>query len=306
MKLSISVANHSWPGGPEVIGPHVARIVRAADQSGIDTLWAMDHMFQIPLNGPVTDPLLESYSLLGFVAGHTDRIRLGALVTGVSYRPAGLLVKAVTSLDVLSQGRAWLGIGAAWDENEARAYHLPFPPRPQRYELLEETLQLAHQMWSGNAEPFHGKHLHLEQPFLNPTSVQRPHPPILIGGSGERKTLRLVARYADACNLFDVPEGVEIAGIVGGLDGLRHKLDVLRSHCDDVGRPYDAIEKTITSTFALRPDRHDAKGRDEVLDHFAALAGAGLEHVVFEPNHTWDDGSLELIASIVPDLAALS
>jgi F420-dependent oxidoreductase-like protein len=300
MQLSICVGNNSWPGGPEAIADNVSRIARTADQAGVHTLWAMDHVFQIAINGPATDPLLESYALLGFVAGQTERLRIGALVTGVPYRHPGLLIKTLSSLDVLTGGRTWLGIGAAWHDEEARAYGLPFPERAQRYELLEEVLQLALQMWSGDDRPFHGKHLHLEHPFLNPTSVQRPHPPILIGGSGERKTLRLVAQYADACNLFDIPEGVEIAGMVGGPATLRRKLDVLRAHCDDVGRPYDQIEKTIVSSFA-------PTDRSATLDHFAALAELGFDHVVCEPERRpWDAASLDVVTSMIPDLAKVS
>jgi len=296
MRLSISIGNNSWTDGPATIGDHVSKVARTADQAGVDTLWAMDHLLQIPINGPATDPLLEAYALLGFVAGHTENLRIGALVTGVPYRHPGLLLKTLTSLDVLSHGRVWFGIGASWHEEEARDFGLPFPPRTERSELLEETLQLAHQMWAGDDKPFHGKHLHLEHPFNNPNSVQRPHPPILIGGSGEQRTLRLVAQYADACNLFDVPEGVVVAGIVGGHATLRHKLEVLRGHCEDVGRPYDDIEKTIVSTFA-------PVGASETFDHFAALAEVGFDHVIFEPSYPWDDATLDLIAAIIPDLA---
>lgn len=298
MRLSISVGNNSW-GGPDAIAERISRIAHTADQAGVDTLWAMDHLFQIPINGPATDPLLEAYALLGFVAGHTERLRIGALVTGVPYRHPGLLVKTVTSLDVLTRGRAWLGIGASWHEEEARAYGLPFPDRRERYELLEDTLQLAQQMWRGDDRPFHGKQLHLEHPFLSPGCVQEPHPPILIGGWGERKTLRLVAQYADACNLFDMPEGLDIGGVVGGHATLRHKLEVLQGHCVDVGRPYEDIEKTVVSSFA-------PTDRGEVLDHFAGLAGVGFDHVIFEPDHPWDDSTLDLVTSIIPDLAQVS
>jgi F420-dependent oxidoreductase-like protein len=302
VRLSISMANHSWPGGAEAIGPRVSRLVRHVDQTGIDTLWAMDHMFQIEINGPATEPLLEAYALLGFVAGQTERVRIGALVTAVSYRPPGLLLKHLTSLDVLTGGRVWLGIGAAWHDEEARAFGLPFPSLAERYERLEETLQIAHHIWSGDAGPFEGSHYRLENPFTNPNTVQRPHPPILIGGSGERKTLRLVARYADACNLFDVPEGVEIAGIVGGKDGLRRKLDVLRGHCEDVGRPYGEIEKTVVTSLDLGPG---GMSPAQVVDHLGGLAGVGLEHAIVEGKRPWDDDTLEVIAGIVPEVERL-
>jgi F420-dependent oxidoreductase-like protein len=178
--------------------------------------------------------MLEAYATLSFAAGQTGRIELGALVTGVTPRHPGVLVKTVTTLDVLSGGRAWLGIGAAWNEEESRGLGIPFPPMAERFERLEETLRIAHRMWAGDREPFQGRHYRLEQPLNVPNALRRPHPPILVGGSGERKTLRLVARYGDACNLFEF----------GGLEALRHKLEVLRGHCAAEGRPYDEIQKT--------------------------------------------------------------
>lgn len=315
MQLSISLANHSWSGGPEVIGNRVSRLVRQADQAGIDTLWAMDHMFQIPMNGPPTDPLLEAYALIGFAAGHTERLRLGALVTSVAYRHPGLLIKTLTALDVLTQGRIWLGIGASWHEEEARAFGIPFPRLSERFERLEETLQIAHRMWEGDrnsdvpprATPFHGTHYQLDNPVNSPSAIQRPHPPILVGGSGERKTLRLVAQYADACNLFDIPEGVEVAGIRGGLGLLRHKLEVLRGHCEQVGRPYEDIEKTAVSTIAISSDEGEMKGSGEILDHLGNLASVGIQHVIVEPSRRpWDEASLELVGSLVAEAAELA
>jgi alkanesulfonate monooxygenase SsuD/methylene tetrahydromethanopterin reductase-like flavin-dependent oxidoreductase (luciferase family) len=225
----------------------------------------------------------------------------------VSYRHPGLLIKSLTALDVLTQGRVWLGIGAAWHEEEAQAFGLPFPPLKERYERLEETLQIAHKLWAGDATPFEGAHYRLENPHISPNTVQRPHPPILIGGSGERKTLRLVAQYADACNLFDIPEGVEIAGHRGGPDELRRKLDVLRGHCEAFGRPYEDIQKTAVSSFAVEPTgRGEVKSPAELVDHFGVLAGVGLEHVIFEPSHPWTEKSLELVASILPEVERLS
>lgn len=306
MRTSVALANFSWPDGPESIGRRVGWLARAADQAGFDSLWTMDHLFQIPINGPAEDPLLEAYTTLAYAGGLTERIRLGVLVTAVSYRHPGMLLKSLTALDVLSGGRAWLGIGAAWHDSEARAWGLPFPDTSERFERLEETLRIAHQVWAGDASPFEGTHYRLEHPLNSPNAVQRPHPPILIGGSGERKTLRLVARYADACNLFDIPEGVQIGPHRGGPDMLRRKLAVLRQHCEDVGRPYDEIEKTITSDLPIsRTGGGDTKSPAEVVDHLGRLAELGLEHVVVSPSRAWDEESLELFASILPEVEKL-
>src|SRR5919198_3691966 len=221
MRIGLAVSNFTWPGGPERIGPTFGRIARDAEQAGPSSLWVMDHFFQIPVFGPPEHEMLEAYTTLAFAAGRTERIELGALVTGVTPRHPGVLLKTVTTLDVLSGGRAWLGIGAAWNEAESRGLGIPFPPIAERFERLEETLQICLQMWEGkrgSEMPFNGKHFQLERPLNSPQSLSRPHPPILIGGMGEKKTLRLVAQYADACNFFPTPE-------------LPRKLDVLREHC---------------------------------------------------------------------------
>jgi F420-dependent oxidoreductase-like protein len=253
MRDGLHITKFDWPGGPAEIGPRVAAIVRLADEAGFAGFWPMDHFYQIGMNGPADDPMLEGYALLNFAAGITRRMRLGLLVTGVTYRHPGVLVKEVTTLDVLSGGRAILGIGAAWHEREHRGLGVPFPSLAERFERLEEALQIAHQMWSGSTEPYAGQHYRLTETLCQPQPLQRPHPPILVGGGGERKTLRLVARYADACNLFDTPE-------------LPHKLDVLRRHCAEVGRPYDEIEKTVTLRLKVTPD-----GRDDTLDPAGVL-----------------------------------
>jgi F420-dependent oxidoreductase-like protein len=306
MRMSVALGNYSWPGGPEAIGRRVGWLARAADQAGFDSLWTMDHLFQIPIHGPAEDPLLEAYATLAFIGGLTERIRLGVMVTAVSYRHPGMLIKSLTALDVLSGGRTWLGIGAAWHDAEARAWGLPFPTTSERFERLEETLRLAHQVWAGDASPFEGKHYRLEHPLNSPNAVQRPHPPILIGGSGERKTLRLVAQYADACNLFDIPEGVRIGPIVGGREELKRKLAVLREHCEAVGRPYDQIEKTIASTIAIsRTGGRETKSPAEAVEHLGGLAELGLEHVMLSPAGPWDEESLELFALIRPDVEKL-
>ena len=205
----------------------------------MDTVWVADHLLQAdPTAAPGDTEMLEAYTTLGFLAAQTERVRLGTMVTGVTFRPPALLVKAVTTLDVLSGGRAWLGLGAGYHGEEAAAMGLPLPPVAERFERLEETLRIAARMWAGDESPFEGRHYRLERPEGSPPPIQRPRPPILIGGTGERKTLRLVARYADACNLFDIPDGGRT---------VTHKLAVLAQHCDDVGRPYDEIEKTLST-----------------------------------------------------------
>src|SRR5512142_157633 len=202
MKIGLQVPNFTWPGGPQVIRGKLAEIARTADEAGFYSLWVMDHFFQIgrPNNpgglGPAEDEMLEGYSTLSYMAGFTQRVKLGTLVTGVVYRYPGILIKTVTTLDVLSGGRAYFGVGAAWNERESRALGVPFPPVKERFERLEETLQIALQMWSGKAEPLHGKHYQLEETLNSPQPISQPHPPILIGGGGEKKTLKLVAQYA--------------------------------------------------------------------------------------------------------------
>jgi F420-dependent oxidoreductase-like protein len=222
MKVSIGVTNCSWPGGPAGVRGELARLVQAAEETGIDTVWVVDHLIQADPTAPPGDTdMLEAYTTLGFLAARSERVRLGTMVSAVAFRPPALLVKAVTTLDVLTGGRAWIGIGAGYQQDEARAMGLPLPPVAERFERLEETLQIAARMWASDETPFDGEHYRLGHPVDSPGPVQRPHPPILIGGTGERKTLRLVARYADACNLFDIPDGGRT---------IKHKLDVLARH----------------------------------------------------------------------------
>ena len=234
MRLSIHVPNFTLPGAPETLAATLVATARAAEAGGASTLTFMDHWFQIEMMGSADEPMLEGYSSLAFVAGHTSSIKLGLLVTGVTYRHPGLLAKTVTTLDVLSGGRAQLGIGAAWYEREHLGLGVPFPPLSERFERLEETLQICLQMWSGDEGPYDGKHYQLAETICRPRPIQSPHPPILVGGTGERKTLRLVAQYADACNLF----------AMGG-EVVEHKLNVLEQHCEDVGRDPSTIVKTI-------------------------------------------------------------
>jgi len=300
MKLGIAVADFSWPGGPGSIGPTLSRVARAADEAGLDSLWVMDHFFQIRITGrPPEDPMLEAYATLGFLAGQTRRIRLGTMVTSVAYRNPGVLIKSATAIDVLSGGRLIFGVGAGAPFNpepqgpgssfETEGLGIPFPSLAERFERLEEVLQIAHQMWRGDENPYEGQHYRLMRPLNSPNSVQRPHPPILIGGSGERKTLRLVARYADACNLFDLPGA-------GFADNLRHKLRVLREHCDAENRDYRDIEKTVTSFF---------DPGDPGLDHLRELAGLGIDHVVVSMPGPWDEQAIEAVASLAAQVRDL-
>jgi F420-dependent oxidoreductase-like protein len=234
MKLGVHFMNFTQPGGGAALRTLVGDTAVAADEAGLSLFTAMDHYFQMEQFQTAYDPMLEGYSVLNFVAAKTERLRLSLLVTGITYRYPGLLAKIVTTLDVLSGGRAMLGLGAAWYEREHRALGVPYPPVAERFERLEETIQICEQMWSDNDGPYEGKHYQLAETICSPRPLQSPRPPILIGGGGEKKTLRLVAKYADACNLF----GSSPADV-------SHKLDVLRAHCESEGRDYDAIEKTI-------------------------------------------------------------
>jgi F420-dependent oxidoreductase-like protein len=302
MKLGIGVTNFSWPGPPAQIGPNVARIARTADDAGLDSIWTMDHFFQIRGSGlPPESPMLEAYATLAFIGGLTRRIRLGALVTGVPNRHPGVLIKSVTSLDVLTGGRMVLGVGAGAPftvtrEGEAGGLGIPYPPTlGERYEQLEELLQIAHQMWRGDEAAFRGRHYQLDRPLNSPNSLQRPHPPILIGGSGERRTLRLVARYGDACNLFDRPDSFA--------EELPRKLRVLEQHCQEAGRDYNEIEKTSATMIDLRGDSRDATRR--LAGHLAELAAVGIDHALVSPQYPWDDESLEAVASIAAEVHAM-
>jgi F420-dependent oxidoreductase-like protein len=265
MRVSVSMTNFTLPGGPAGLRDYLARIARVADETGIDTLWVPDHLLQADPASAIDDEMLEAYITLGFLAAHTERVRLGTMVTAVSFRPPSVLVKAISTLDVLTGGRAWFGIGAGYQADEARAMGLPLPPVAERFERLEETLRLARQMWAGDDAPFEGAHYRLDHPVNSPNAVQRPHPPILVGGTGERRTLSLVARYADACNLFDIPDGGKT---------IRHKLTVLADHCAAAGRPYDQIDKTIST--ALAP----GESPSEFARRCTTLAGLGADHVV--------------------------
>ena len=265
MKLGLQIPMFTWPGGPTELGQRLAEVAGAAEDCGFSSIWLMDHYFQIPMVGAAELDMLEAYTALGYVASQTSRVRLGTMVTGVTYRHPGLLVKQVTTLDVLSGGRAWMGIGAAWFDREHHGLGVPFPPLKERFERLEEALQIALQMWSDDNGPYEGKHYQLKETLNSPPPVSEPRPPILIGGGGERKTLRLVARYADACNFFGDPATV------------KHKLEVLRGHCEAEGRNYDEIEKTVL--YVLNVGR-EGEAAGPLVEQLGALAEAGAQTVI--------------------------
>lgn len=291
MRLGLQIPSFRWPGGSKEIRPRLAGIARAAEEAGFSSLWVMDHFFQIEMVGPATDPMLECYTTLGFLAGVTDHVRLGALVTGAIYREPALLVKAATTLDVLSRGRACFGIGAGWYEREARGLGFPFPPIAERFERLEETLRIAKQMWSGAAGPFEGKHFRLGETLCEPPPISRPHPPILIGGVGEKKTLRLVARYADACNLF----------LFAGLDGIARKLEVLKAHCVAEGRDYDSIERTSLGTIHIAPGKDTT---ESAIETCRGLAAIGIQNAIFNLPNVHEPGVIETFEQeILPAVA---
>ena len=256
MELGLHIANFTWTDGPTQLGGSLARLAKTTEDAGFSAITVMDHLWQIGVIGPPEDEMLEAYTTLGFLAAHTERVRLHTLVTAVTYRSPGLLAKIVTTLDVLSAGRGVLGIGAAWNDEESNGLGLHFPPTAERFERLEETLQICLQMWSSDA-PYEGTHYQLGRTLNSPPSISQPRPRIMIGGTGERKTLRLVARYADACNLFPGPD-------------VAHKLDVLRRHCEAEGRDYDSIEKTTTMPGDL------SNGPDAFIDQLRQLHELGF------------------------------
>ncbi|HET9657651.1 MAG TPA: LLM class F420-dependent oxidoreductase [Kineosporiaceae bacterium] len=295
MLLGLQVPDFTWPDAPRSIGPTFRRIARDADEAGLASLWVMDHFFQIRAVGPSEREMLEGWSALAHAAAVTERITLGTMVTGVTYRHPGLLVKTATTLDVLSGGRAWFGIGAAWNEEEHRGLGVPFPPLAERFERLEETLRIAHQMWSGDESPFEGRHYRLERPLNSPPALSTPHPRILVGGTGEKKTLRLVARYADACNIFEF-----------GTEGVEAKLDVLRAHCSDVGRNYGAIQKTTLGVLSLSKDGTDGTQTvDQAVERFAGYAAIGVDQVIVSIPGIGDPRNFELVPELVQRLAEI-
>ena len=282
MKFGLQVNNFTWPGGGEAIGPTLARVTRTADEAGFDSIWVMDHFFQIRGLGPPEAPMLEGMTALGFMAAHSQHARLGLMVGGIHYRQPGLWIKATTTLDVLAPGRAWFGIGAAWNEEESTGLGFPMPPLGTRFEMLEETLQMAQAMWaggSGSGEAHDGRHYTATRLLNSPQAISRPRVPIMIGGGGERKTLRLVAQYADATNVF------------GGPERIAHKYAVLREHCERLGRPYEEIERSTLQSVDL-----ERESPAEMVDRFGALAEAGAQHILFSVRGVSDTDRLATIA----------
>ncbi|GDY32313.1 LLM class F420-dependent oxidoreductase [Gandjariella thermophila] len=290
MKIGLQISDFSFPDGPSRLGGQLAAVARTAEVAGFDSISVMDHFFQIGYIGPPEREMLEAYTTLGYLAGVTSKAKLITMVTGAVYRHPGVLAKIVSTLDVLSGGRAWLGIGAAWYEEEARGLGIPFPPRAERFERLDETLRICLRMFAGDESPFHGSHYALERPLNSPRPLQRPHPPILIGGGGERKTLRLVARYAQACNLFPGPD-------------LAHKLEVLREHCEREGRDYGEIEKTCLYRFDLG---ENGERVDAIVGELRELAGLGIQTVIGSVRDVWRFTPLEIIGrEVIPAVADL-
>lgn len=293
MKIGIQIPHFTWSGGPSKLGSTLGQIARTADQAGFDSIWVMDHFWQIGMVGPAELEMLEGYTALAYMAALTSKVRLGTMVTGAVYRYPGVLAKTVTTLDVLSGGRAWLGIGAAWNEAESKGLGIPFPPMAERFERLEETLQICLQMWEGergSEKPYRGKHNQLERALNSPQSLSRPHPPILIGGGGEKKTLRLVAQYADACNLFPTPE-------------LPHKLEVLREHCKAVGRNYDEIEKTAMFSFDVGANGEKV---DKVIGGLHWLSSMGIQKAIGSVAHVDQIKPIEILGEkVIPAIARL-
>ncbi len=283
MQIGLQIPDFTTLHGPARLGADLATVARTADEAGFDFIAVMDHFFQIRAIGSAEREMLEAYTTLGYLAACTSRAKLLTLVTGTVYRHPGILAKTVTTLDVLSGGRAWLGIGAAWNEQESRGLGIPFPPVAERFERLEETLQICLQMWHGDETEYRGRHYQLERPLNSPQSLTRPHPPIMIGGGGEKKTLRLVAKYADACNLFPTPD-------------LARKLDVLRAHCDAEGRDYDEITKTCYFVFDVGEKGEKAA---EVTDRLGQLADLGFQAAIGAVANVWRVTPLEVMAAEV-------
>jgi alkanesulfonate monooxygenase SsuD/methylene tetrahydromethanopterin reductase-like flavin-dependent oxidoreductase (luciferase family) len=289
MRTSIAVTNFSWPG-ERPIENELARTAALADESGIDTMFLSDHLVQAEPGVDPGEPMLEAYTALGYLAARTRRVRLGTMVTAVTMRPPALLVKAVTTLDVLSAGRAWLGVGAGYHQEEADGQGLRLPPTAERFEWLEDTLELARRVWSGDETAFDGRRFSAAHPISSPSPCTSPHPPILVGGTGETKTLRLVARYGDACNLPDMPDGGEL---------IRRKLSVLAAHCAAEGRSLDQLDKTVSTR--LQP----GQSIDAFVDRAGALGELGIDHLVVHTQGPWTSASMATLATAVPDIAQI-
>ena len=288
MKIGLHIADFTYPDGPAGLRDDLSRIVTTAEEAGFGRVSVMDHLWQIGFLGPPEHEMLEAYTTLGYLAARTSEVELVSWVTAVVYREPGMLAKLVSTLDVLSGGRAWLGIGAAWNEEESRGLGIPFPPLAERFERLEETLQICLQMWSEDDGPYEGRHYQLARTLNSPQSLRRPHPPILIGGSGEKKTLRLVAKYAQACNLFGTPE-------------VKHKLEVLRGHCEREGRNYNDIEKTVMTSLDPGENGENVDAILQQLQHYARLGISEARGIV--PG-VWKLSPLKILGKeVVPTIA---
>ena len=319
MKIGLHIGNFSWPGSPVNLSERLAELAQSAEEAGFYSLTLMDHLFQLgehfgEIHGPWEEPMLEGYSTISYLAAKTQRIKLGLLVTCPSFRPPGLLIKIVSTLDVLSGGRALLGIGAGWFEEEALGLGIPHPETwTERFERLEETLQIAHQMWAGKTSPFTGKHFHLTNPINRPAPLSQPHPPIIVGGGGEKKTLQLVAKYADACNfVVGSPCALDSFGVLACKDGsydgwlqrissvLQRKLDVLRKHCEIVGRNYNEIERSVVTYIKVGSDSMSA---DEIIQLCQDFADLDFTYVIFVVSNVQDVKPLEIFGeTIIPQL----
>jgi F420-dependent oxidoreductase-like protein len=295
MRVGLHIPNFTWPGGPAELHSRLADIVRTADDAGFSFITVMDHFFQIPPQGQAELEMLEGYSALSYIAGATKKVRLGTMVTGVTYRNPGILVKTVTTLDVLSGGRAFLGLGAAWFEREHLGLGIAYPPLKERFERLEEALQIAHQMFDANLTPYQGQHYQLAEPLLKPAPLSQPRIPILIGGGGEQKTLRLVAKYADGCNVFGDPETAS------------QKFAIIKQHCEEVGRPYSDILRTVNSRIAVTANgANDTLTPAQALEQVRALGEAGVQLVNFSMPNVSSIEPLEIFGrEIIPAVADL-
>jgi len=297
MRVGLQVPYFTWPGGPARLGDDFAGVAQRAEQAGFASFWVMDHFFQLPGLGAAELDMLEGYTALGFAAGKTSRIKLGTMVTGNTYRNPGVLIKAVTTLDVLSGGRAYFGIGAGWFEREHVAFGIPFDTFTIRFQKLEETLRITHQMWSDDNGPFEGQHYRFAETICTPQPVSKPHPPIIIGGRGEKKTLRFVARYADAWNM-----GTSIDE--NGAEEFRRLSRILREHCERESRPYEAIEKTTLGTLWLSKEpRERWVTPGQAIGRLKLLSDAGVDQAIVNMPNVDRPETLEMMAEVIAGLA---
>ena len=291
MKVGLQINRFDYPGGEKNTGKHLKNIAQAAEKAGIYSIWVMDHFFQLSGIGDYKEPMLEAYTTLGYIAGVTEKVKLGTLVTGVIYREPAVLINAVTTLDVVSGGRAYFGIGAGWNDQEAIALGLTDPLHSKRFDRLEDTLKLTHQMWKNDTKPFRGKIYNLPEPHLAPQPVSKPHPPILIGGGGEEKTLRYVAKYGDACNLFSAD-----------MEALKRKLEILKKYCIEFNRNYEDIEKTSLVRLSSTSIANDPK---LLLKEANKLKKAGIDHIMIMASQDANPSSYAAMADIIKTISKL-